>query len=243
VASAPRLTILGHLEELRRRFLICLAAWLVACVAVWPRALPLLDWLLTPLGEPAIYLGPAGGFMAVMKLDFVMGALLASPVWLWHATAFLSPALRQRERRLAALAGAVGSGMFLLGGWFAYRYLLPAMMHFLLGYRTEHMRPQVTVDQYMGFLLWTVGGCGVAFEFPVVSAALAKAGILRSRGLLRQWRLAIIACLIIAAWVTPSPDAGTMMMLAVPLVALYFAGVGTAWLVERGQRTGRERAR
>ncbi|MEK7475957.1 MAG: twin-arginine translocase subunit TatC [Candidatus Coatesbacteria bacterium] len=239
MASSPRLTILGHLAELRRRLLICLAAWLVACAAVWPRALPLLDWLLAPLGEPAIYLGPAGGFMAVVKLDFVLGALLASPVWLWQVSAFLSPALKARERRLAALAGFVGSGMFLLGSWFAYRFLLPAMMTFLLGFRTEHMRPQVTVDQYLQFLVWTVGGCGVAFEFPVVSAALAKAGILRSRALLRQWRLAIIACLVIAAWVTPSPDAGTMLMLAVPLVALYFAGIVTAWLVERGT-TNRE---
>jgi len=230
----PRLTILGHLEELRRRLLISGAAWIVACAVLWPWSLPLLDRLLTPLGQPAIYLGPAEGFLVVLKLDFILGALAASPVWLWQSTAFLAPALRPRERRLAGLAGIIGLVMFVLGAWFAFRFLLPAMMHFLLGnFTTEHLRPQITAERYLAFLVWTMAGCGAAFEFPVVAAALARAGILEARTLLRQWRLAILACLVIAAWVTPSPDAATMVMLAVPLIALYFAGAGAAWLVER----------
>jgi sec-independent protein translocase protein TatC len=238
-AAGPRLTILGHLEELRRRILISLCAWLVACAVLWPQSRRLLDWLLTPLGQPAIYLGPAEGFLVVLKLDFVVGAIASSPVWLWHVIAFLSPALKARERRLAAGAGLLGAGMFALGAWFAYRFMVPAMMTFLLGFTSEHLKPQITADRYFAFLLWTVGGCGLAFEFPVVAAALARAGILKARSLLRQWRLAIMACLVIAAWVTPSPDAATMMMLAVPLIALYFAGTGAAWLVQPRDRTRR----
>jgi sec-independent protein translocase protein TatC len=231
--AGPRLTVIGHLAELRRRLLISLGAWIVGCLALWPRAVPLLDRLLTPLGQPAIYLGPAEGFFVVLKLDFVLGALAASPVWLWQATAFLAPALKARERRLAGLAGTLGVVMFALGAWFAFRFMIPAMMSFLLGFRTEHLQPQITAERYLEFMLWTMAGTGLAFEFPIVAAALARAGILKAQGLLGQWRLAILACLVIAAWVTPSPDAATMMMLAVPLVILYFVGVGAARLAER----------
>ncbi len=224
------MSLLGHLDELRRRLLISLAAWGIGCAAVWPRAPRLLDRLLEPLGAPAVYLGPAEGFMVVFKLDLVAGAVLASPVIAWQAAAFLLPALKAHEKRLIALVAGFGVGAFALGMWFALRFLVPAMMAFFMGFATEHLKPQITADRYFGFLLWIGLGCGAACEFPIVAAGLARAGILRAGTLLRHWRVSIMACLVVAALVTPSPDAASMLMLAVPLMGVWVAGVAGAAL-------------
>src|SRR5690348_162365 len=113
------MTVLGHLEEFRRRSLVALAAWGLGCAVVWPRAQRLLDRLLEPLGQPAVFLAPADGFMVVFKLDLVAGALLASPVIAWQVAAFLLPALKRREKRAVLLATTSGVGAFALGAWFA----------------------------------------------------------------------------------------------------------------------------
>jgi sec-independent protein translocase protein TatC len=220
----PRLTVVGHLQELRRRLLIALVAWLTGCAAVWPFAPSLLDWLLSPLERPAVFLSPAEAFLVLFKLDLVVGAALASPIVLWQAAAFLLPALTKRERRAAIWAGAGGLVAFAVGVAFALEVLLPAMMRFFMGYATERLVPAISVDRYMNFLAWTALGCGVAFEFPVLAAGLSAAGILDGRTLLRHWRIAVVGCAIVAALVTPSPDAATMVIMMAPLLGLYFVG-------------------
>ncbi len=234
--SGPRLTVFGHLEELRRRVLWCAGTWLAASAALWSWTPVALDALLAPLDKPAIFLAPADAFLVRFKLNLVLGALAASPVLMWHAASFLAPALKQKERRAAAGAAIAGLVAFAAGVWFALVHLLPAMMGFLMSFATDRLVPQIAADRYFGFVVWTAAGCGVAAEFPVVAAGLAAAGIVTSRGLLRHWRAAILACLVIAAVVTPSPDVATMVMLAVPLVGLYLLGAAAARWFEPRQR-------
>ncbi len=235
--SGPRLTVFGHLEELRRRVLWCAGTWLVACVALWRWTPVALDALLAPLEQPAVFLAPADAFLVTFKLNLVLGALAASPVLAWHAASFLAPALKKRERRAAAGAALAGLAAFAGGATFALAYLLPAMMGFLMSYATDRLVPQIAVDRYFGFVVWTAAGCGIAAEFPVVTAGLAAAGIVTARGLLRPWRAAVLACFVIAAVVTPSPDMASMVMLAVPLTGLYLFGAVTAgWFEPRRGR-------
>lgn len=231
----PRLTVFGHLEELRRRILWSAGAWVAGCVLLWRRTPVALDWLLAPLGQPAVFLAPADAFLVTFKLNLVLGALAASPVIAWHAASFLSPALKQRERRGAALAATAGLLSFIAGAWFAIRFLLPAMMGFLMSFATDRLVPQIAADRYFGFVVWTAAGCGVAAEFPVVTAGLSAAGLITSATLWRHWRPAVLGCLVVAAVVTPSPDVATMVMLAVPLVGLYALGALSARLFEPGR--------
>lgn len=227
--ATSRMSLLGHLEELRRRLLLSLLALLVGCVAVYPHGPEILDWLLIPLGRPAVFLSPAEAFMVVFKIDLAAGALLASPVIAWQAAAFLLPALKRHERHLIAAVAGSGLVAFAAGCWFAVRFLVPAMMAFLMSFATDRLRPQISADSYLEFLLWTAAGCGAAAEWPLVTWAMARTGIVRAATLARQWRIAVVACMIIAAFVTPSPDAATMLMLGVPLVGVYALGVLTAW--------------
>jgi sec-independent protein translocase protein TatC len=231
-----RMTIVGHLTELRRRILVALGTWMAACAVLWPFSPRLLHFLLEPLGSPAVYLGPADAFMLVVKLDLIGGAILSSPVIIWQAIAFVLPALKPSERRVAGALLAGGVVAFAVGAWFSFTFILPAMMKFLLGFTSDVLKPQIVADRYLGMVVTMAVGCGAAFELPLVTAGLARAGIMSAGWLLGHWRYAIIGCFTAGAIITPSPDAISMIMVAVPLVALYFAGVGTAALAGRGRR-------
>lgn len=222
--------MLGHLDELRGRLLWALAAWLTGCLAVWTRAPRIVDWLLRPLGAPAVFLSPAEAFRVVFQADMAAGAVLALPVILWQALGFLLPAMTVRERRLVGGMSVFSVVVFALGMWFGWVVLVPATMKFLMSFATELLRPQITASSYLSLVFWVVLGCGVAAEFPVLTMGLAAAGLVRARTLLRHWRGAILGCTVLAALMTPSPDAGTMLMVMVPLIGLYFLGAATAAL-------------
>ena len=113
-------------------------------------------------------------------------------------------------------------GLEVLGAYAALVYAMPVIGGLL-------------ADRYLGMVVTLAVGCGIAFELPLVTAGLARAGILTARWLLGRWRYAVLGCFGGAAILTPSPDAVTMLMVGVPLVALYFAGVGTAALAGRAR--------
>lgn len=188
----------------------------------------MVDWLLLPLGAPAVFLSPAEAFRVVFQVDLAAAAILASPVIFWHALQFLLPAMTPRERRLVGGMAVFAVVVFGLGMWFGWKILVPATMKFLMSFATERLRPQITAASYFSLVFWVVLGCGLAAEFPVVTMGLSAAGLIRARTLLSHWRGAIVGCTVLAAMMTPSPDAATMIMVMIPLIALYFIGVGTA---------------
>lgn len=234
-----RLTLIGHLEELRRRILISLVALLIGIGVVWAHARELLDALLAPLGQPVIYLSPMGGFLMVFKVALFAGAALASPVMLWQVLGFVLPALKARERRLLFISVAMAVSAFVLGIWFSWKWILPGMVQFGLAYQTANLKPFVTADEYFSFVFLIVGSCGVAFELPVLTAALSALGLLTWRTLLRQWRISVFGCWVVAAIITPTPDPVNMSIVAVPLSGLFFAGVLTAWLFGKNRKEAR----
>jgi len=230
------MTVVGHLTELRRRILVALGTWIGACALLWPFTPRILHFLLEPLISPAVFLGPADAFMLVLKIDLIGGAVMASPVILWQAMAFVFPALKPAERRVAGWLLFGGVFAFAAGAWFSFALILPPMMKFLMGFSSDVLKAQIVADRYLGMVVTLAVGCGAAFELPLVTAGLARAGILTAGWLLGRWRYAILGCFTAAAVLTPSPDAVTMLMVGVPLVALYFAGVGTAALAGRGRQ-------
>jgi len=232
-SSGIRMTFIEHLEELRRRLLTCIVTYVAACAVAWPKSPVLLARLLAPLGRPAVFLGPADGFMVTLKVDMTAAAILASPVLIWHVMAFVLPALTRKERAAGIFIVTTGALAFLAGMFLGWLYLLPAMMKFFMQFASDALVPMVSADRYLSFTLWILLGSGAAFELPIVTAGLAKAGLVTARGLLRGWRLATVACFVAGAAITPSPDAFSMSVVSLVLVALYFAGVGTAALAGR----------
>ena len=218
------LTLAEHLEELRHRLGLCLAVLLVAVAIAFTQADRLLGWL----QQPAItalprfaYFSPTEPLLAYIRLAVLGGLILAMPVFLWQVWGFVRTGLTARERMLGLAFVGWGSVQFLAGVAFAYYWLLPASLHFLLGIGRHRLEPMVSVDAYLSFVTTLIGWCGVVFELPVVLFILAKVGVVTSEWLRQQRAYAILVLVIIAAVITPTTDPVNLLLMTAPLVFLY----------------------
>ena len=168
-------------------------------------------------------------FMIHMWSSLWLALLLTAPLLLWEVWRFVAPALYANERRGVAAATAMGAVMFYLGVAMAYFVAFPLTMRFLADYRLSSAVPNVVsldsyVDMFSGLCMWM----GVVFELPVVAWLLGRLGLLTRRVFTRYRRHAIVALLVLAAFITPTGDAMTLAVVFVPLYLLWEA---SAWLV------------
>jgi sec-independent protein translocase protein TatC len=233
--------LLGHLLEVRRRLLIAAVSVVVAGIAGWFVAEPVIEALRAPLTEFAAqqhrlaalnYDTIAGAFDLRFRIALYLALVLSSPVWLYQIWAFLIPALTRRELRFALAFFGSAVPLFLAGcatGWL----VVPHMVLLLAGFAPDGSATLVTASTYFDFVLKLVLALGVAFVLPVFLVLLNLAGVLSGRTILRSWRIAILAVIVFTALVTPSADVLSMCLLAVPLLGLYFGAAGVAVLHDR----------
>ena len=231
----PRMTFLDHLEELRKRLVVSLIAIAVGFFACWAFAEKIFEYLQAPLaaflppGDKLAYTRLTAPFFLYMKVAFFTGLFVASPVILFQLWLFISPGLYRKERRLAAPFIIFGTLFFVLGGYFGYRFLLPATCSFFVETGKE-FKQMVTVDDYFSFASTIIMATGVVFETPILIFFLARLGIVTPAFLMQKFKYAVVLSFVIAAVVTPTPDMVTQSALAVPMIVLYLLGVGVAYL-------------
>jgi sec-independent protein translocase protein TatC len=238
------MTLLEHLEELRRRLLYALGALFVAVLACfgWAReiclyfARPIYEMGLLPAGQKLAFLGVTDPFVLYFKTSLLAGAFLAAPVILYQVWAFVAPGLYAKERRWAAPFVFLGWAFFVAGGWFAYRVAFPLAVRFLLEMGRD-FDAVITVDRYYGLLLTMMLGLGLMFELPIVLTLLAKIGLVTPRFLMRNFRWAVLIIFVVAAIITPTSDILNLCVFALPTIALYLLGTAAAWAVTRGKRS------
>ena len=161
------------------------------------------------------------------------GLVLALPFIVYQVWAFIAPGLYEHEKRLA-VPFLLGAGFsFALGALFAYYAFLPFAVPFLLGFLGDVVTPQISIGRYMGQILMMLTVMGVVFEMPVVSYLLARLGILTSSFLARNWRIAVVLLLTLAAVITPTVDVVSLFIVSGPLLVLYWVSVLVARLAER----------
>lgn len=234
----PRMTLLEHLEELRRRIIYSIAAIAVAFLGCWALSEPIFHFLarpvyrLLPPGSKLTFLGITEPFMLYMKVALLAGAFVAAPIVLLQVWRFISPGLYPRERRWAAPFVFFGSFFFLAGGAFAYYVAFPFAVQFLLDVGQE-FQPMITANGYLSFLMTVILGLGLMFELPIVIVLLAKIGLVTPRFLLRNFRWAVLIIVFVAAVVTPTSDIFNLSLFAVPALLLYLLGVAAAFMVAR----------
>lgn len=230
-----KMTFLDHLEELRRRLVISLVAVAVAFFACWAFAEPIFALIQAPLtkflppGDKLAYTRLTAPFFLYMKVSFFAGLFLASPVILLQLWLFVAPGLYKRERRLAAPFIIFGTLFFVLGGYFGYRFLLPATCSFFVE-TGKQFKQMVTVDDYFSFASTIIMATGLVFETPILIFFLARLGIVTPAFLLQKFKYAVVLAFVIAAVVTPTPDMVTQSALAIPMILLYLIGVAVAFL-------------
>jgi sec-independent protein translocase protein TatC len=242
------MSLIDHLKELRHRLLICLWALLGGSVVgffLYEPAMrviqsPYCDFLRdnpekTPFPQQEcslVFLGAIDGFLVTVKVIVFLALVVALPVILYQLWAFIVPGLTARERRWAIPFVALSLILFLLGGLAAY-VTLPKALQFLLGLGGDFVSPLLTVDKYIGFVIFTILAFGLGFEFPILLISLTAAGVLTNETMRRYRRQVVLGLAIFAAVITPSPDPISMLALLIPLYLFYEGAIIVSRLMKR----------
>ena len=237
--QGPRLTVVEHLEELRRRLALCLVTLLAAsCILLW-RADRVIAWLKRPAGDllPWLaYFSPTEALAAYVKVAVVGGVAFASPVILYQVWAFVRPGLTARERWVALAFIGWGSALFALGASAGYWLCLPVFLRFLLSVGSPHLAPVISVSRYLSFVLSVLATCGVLCELPLIIFVLTWFGLITPEMLRRRRGVALLILLVIAAIVTPTTDALSLLLTFLPIVVLYELSILVAGFSARRTR-------
>lgn len=218
------LTLTEHLEELRSRLLWSIVWWLIASCACYYFVPPLLDFTRdTFLNENVqlIFTRPTEAFIAYLKVAMVAGLFLSSPITLYHVVMFVAPGLRPSEKKWIFRLIPVAIFLFACGVTFAFFVVLPVTLHFFLSFQTESLNPMFQVGDFLGFITGILALCGASFQLPLVLFFASLAGIVNSKQLREGRRFAIFFSALVAAVATPTPDAFTMSVVALPLWILF----------------------
>lgn len=229
-----RMTVIEHLEELRRVLIISGGAWLVATVVAFIFHGPIIGLLERPINSVLesnhyatsrpIVTSVVDPISIPFKVAAVVGIIIALPVIIWQVWTFVSPGLRPVERRFAAPFIGSALALFSLGAMFAY-FVMPLGLGFILGFLGDQATVLPDLNSYLSFFVLLIAIFGITFELPVVLVLLGVLGIISSRWLRRRRRAAIITIIGVSIVITPGADPFTPMALAIPLLLFYEASI------------------
>ncbi len=244
-AELPGMSLMEHLDELRRRIVHSAAYLAVGFVIAYMFHERLYGYVQRPLDQLGIklnYTHPMDPLNLYLQVSLIGGAILASPFILYQVWLFIAPGLYQKEKRFVVPFMAATVGLFLLGASFGYFYVLPGALKILILGFGQKFNPIVTIEEYTGFFLSIILGLGISFEMPILIFFLAMFGIVSPKFLWKNIRYAILIIFLVAAIITPSPDPWTMCIYAIPMLSLYLIGIAVAWWVHPSRRKAKEAA-
>jgi sec-independent protein translocase protein TatC len=217
---------LSHLEELRKRLIICAIAIGIGFVISYIFSKQLFSFLILPLTKvlPAdsrlIFTNLPEMFIAYIKVALIAGIILAIPVIFYELWMFLAPALYQKEKRYFIPFVLFSSILFVAGSLFGYSVVFPYGFKFFISFATEDIQALPSVKQYFSFAIRLLLAFGLVFELPVVVFFLTKIGLITPDSMKRFRKFAILSSFILSAILTP-PDVATQIMMALPIIILY----------------------
>ena len=239
--TGGQMTFFEHLIELRKRIINSLISIAIGALIGWVVAPHFVNWITRPmikalgdahLDKKLVYTHPAGYLNLLITLSIYLGLVIASPWILYQIWLFVAPALYKHER--SAITGFLFSTVFLFLAGIAFGYFvsLPYVLRFLISFQGPVV-PLISINEYFDLILIILLGLGLVFELPILIFFLTLFGIVTPKFLLQNFRYAILIIAILAAVVTPTPDATTMLVFMAVMVGLYFLGVGVSWIVVR----------
>jgi sec-independent protein translocase protein TatC len=237
-STEPAMSFLEHLDELRSRLFRIAIVFVVLLAGCWLISDRILAFLMKPIrehlfgGGEIIFISLTEPFMVYMKASAMAALFVSAPYILWQFWGFVAPGLYKAERRAGALFIVTGTLFFLAGGAFGYYVAMPMTSQWLISLGSQ-FRAQLTLQSAFEFESRMLLGAGLVFEMPIVILVLSRFGIVTPGFLMRHFRMAIMVIAIAAAVITPSGDALTMTVFALPMIALYLIGVGFAWIAAK----------
>ncbi len=241
------MTFLEHLEDLRKRLFNSFLALFVGFIPGWIFARQLYTILARPVtqylpeGTKLAYTTLTAPFMLYMKVAALASLFFMSPfvfLQLWY---FIAPGLYQKEKKYVVPFVLMTTFFFALGAVFGYFIVFPWACRFFLQLAKD-FQPVITVDQYFGFALKVLLGIALVFEMPTLIFFLSKMGLVTARWMIKNFKYAVLASFVIAAVITPTPDAITQSIVAVPMLVLYGLSILIALVVGRGKEKARRNA-
>jgi sec-independent protein translocase protein TatC len=225
--AEEKLSFISHLEELRKRLIICIVAIAVGfgiCCFFDQQLVniltkPLKDAL--PLGTHLIFTGVSEAFFSYLKVSFFAGIILATPVILYEIWCFVSPGLYDKEKKYVLPFVFFSTILFVSGVIFSYYIVLPITYKFFMSYTTDSIKPFPSLREYLSFSSKMLLAFGITFELPIFILFLSKIGLVNLKTLTAYRKYAILLIFIVAAVVTPSTDVVSQVLTALPLWILY----------------------
>lgn len=233
------MSVVEHLDELRRRLIWSILGVTAGTAVGFSAAGWVLKFLIQPLeGFPQVgklvFLSPSEAFFAYLKIAFLTGLLLASPLVLYQVGAFVWPALNRMEKRYVVILLPMILLLFSLGVIFSYKVILPLVLRFFMGFSSEELQAFLTLGAYLSFVFGLVLPFGFVFQLPVLSYFLTKIGVISPAFLKRNRKFAVLGIFVIAAFLTP-PDVISQVMMAGPLLGLYEIGIWVSSVAARSR--------
>ncbi len=231
----------GHLKEFRNRFFVSLLAIGVGTIGGWYLYDPVYATLKAPIDRIAAEHGiqaslnfsdVMGAFDLHLQMSVFLGIILASPIWLFNLWAFITPALKKRERKYTVIFILSSMPLFFSGTWLAW-VSYPTFINVLVGMSPPGSTNIMNAADYMLFALRILILFGLAFVSPVALVLLDMTTIITAKNIFNSWRVAVVLISLIAAVCTPTADPLSMLILMIPLAALYFAAGGVAAILDK----------
>jgi sec-independent protein translocase protein TatC len=232
-ADAPQETFISHLIELRSRLLKAMVSVLVVFFALAPFAKDIYSLVAEPLmhalppGATMIATDVTGSFMVPLKVTLLAAFLIALPIVLWQAWAFVAPGLYKHEQRLALPLIVSSVLFFFIGMAFAYFVVFPWVFNFFVSFTPTGVQMMTDIEKYLSFVMLMFVAFGTTFEIPVVIVVLVRMGMVPLIKFKEMRRYVAVGAVVIAAVITP-PDAISQLMLAIPMYLLYEFGIFAA---------------
>jgi sec-independent protein translocase protein TatC len=246
------MSLLQHLEELRKRIIYSLIAVVITSgLALW-RVRDIYDLIQKPVQvvlaknnvDPhLVFHSPVDPVNLYMKVGFMAGLFIASPFLLYQLWMFISPGLYRHEKRFILPFLFLSVGLFLSGGFFGYRYVFPVALDVLIRWYGSDFRPMITIPAYTSFFMTIILGLAIIFELPIVLGFAGMMGVINAKFLIKHIRGAVLIFFFLAAVLTPTTDILNMTIYAAPMIALYILSIGLVWLVHPKQRRKRREKR
>jgi sec-independent protein translocase protein TatC len=226
--------ILQSIGRFRQGLFKILIAFVFLGILIFPFSKELLRHLRnTNLGSDLVAFGIPEAFFSVLKLTLFASLFCSMPILFYQIWRSVAPVFRSRGMKSAVPIFLTATFLFYLGAFFCYFVTLPFGVRFLLGYQTTHIKPMISVGNYISFCAFFVFGFGLTFELPLVLALLSYLKVVSSSFLTRNRRYAILLVAIVAAVVTPTPDVFNMALMGGPLYVLFEIGIILVKIIER----------
>ena len=233
------MTLSGHLKELRQRVIVCavvMTVWFLAALSQAGRIVTFLTSFGEKYGYRFVYISPQELLLEYFSVAFVCAVCLSIPVILYEVWAFAGPGLTKSEKAGLRLTLIFGVLFALLGVYFAYKVMMPFMLHFLYSLSGgTSIEASISVQNYLSFVLLIFIIFAAVFELPVVACALTALGILKVSWMKKGRKVIIVLIFVIAAVITP-PDVTSQVMVAIPMLLLFEISILLCSVVEKAKK-------